>query len=73
MPQDTPAQKALEFAVTGSKKYKGRKGRHCANLLSKLSADLKHRGLSLPTTVKKLLELRTLAGCREQWKKLKKD
>ncbi|XP_078576824.1 uncharacterized protein LOC144862312 [Branchiostoma floridae x Branchiostoma japonicum] len=44
MPQDTPAQKALEYAILGSKRFKARKGRDCVNLLSLLKADLKHRG-----------------------------
>ena len=36
MPENTPAQQALEFAVLGSSKYRSRTGRHCSNLLSLL-------------------------------------
>ena len=53
MPEDTPAQKALEFAVVGSNKYKARKGRHCTNLLSILRADLSDVGLGTLRTPKK--------------------
>ncbi|XP_066294593.1 uncharacterized protein [Branchiostoma lanceolatum] len=70
MPQDTPAQKALEFSTLRSNRYKARKGRHCVNLLSMLKGDLK-RGP--PTTGKKLRELRELARCKDTWKKMKKD
>ncbi|XP_033111648.1 uncharacterized protein LOC117112649 [Anneissia japonica] len=41
MPENTPAQRALEFAVVASNKYQARKGRHYTNLLSTLRADLK--------------------------------
>jgi len=30
---DAPPQNALELPVVGSKNYRGRKGRHCINLL----------------------------------------
>ncbi|XP_078682194.1 uncharacterized protein LOC144916745 [Branchiostoma floridae x Branchiostoma belcheri] len=43
MPQDTPAQKALEFSFLSSKRYKARRGRHCINLLNLLKGDLKRR------------------------------
>ena len=45
MPEDTPAQKALEFAILGANKYKARMGRHCTNLLNVLQTDLKNAGL----------------------------
>ncbi|XP_019625003.1 PREDICTED: uncharacterized protein LOC109470482 [Branchiostoma belcheri] len=61
MPQDTPAQKALEFSFLSSKRYKARRGRHCINLLNLLKGDLKRRKLGPPTTEKKLKELRELA------------
>ncbi|KAI8485272.1 hypothetical protein Bbelb_370190 [Branchiostoma belcheri] len=61
MPQDTPAQKALEFSFLSPKRYKARRGRHCINLLSLLKGDLKRRELGPPTIEKKLNELRELA------------
>ena len=73
MPEDTPAQKALEFAIVGSSKYKARKGRHCTNLLSLLRADLKDAGLGTLRTAKKLKELRMLARNKMQWTQMKKD
>ncbi len=41
MPEETPAQKSLEFAVDGSNKYCGRRGRHCKILFGTLQADLR--------------------------------
>ena len=73
MPEDTPAQKALEFAAVGCNKYKARKGRHCTNLLSILRADLKDAGLGTLRTAKKLRELRMLARDKVQWNQMKKD
>ena len=73
MPEDTPAQKALEFAVVGSNKYKARKGRHCTNLLSILRADLRDVGLGTLITAKNLQELRMLTRDKNQWNKMKKD
>ena len=73
MPEDTPAQKSLEFAVVGSNKYKARKGRHCTNLLSVLRADLKDKGLGTLKTAKRLRELRMLATDKVQWNQMKKD
>ena len=73
MPQETPAQKALEFAISGANKYRARTGRHCTNLLGVLRADLKRAGLGTLASMKKLRELRVLAGNRTQWLKLKKD
>ncbi|KAI8481984.1 hypothetical protein Bbelb_402850 [Branchiostoma belcheri] len=73
MPQDTPAQKALEFSFLSSERYKARSGRHCINLLSLLKGDLKCRGLGPPTTEKKLKELRELARQKTRWKEMKKD
>ena len=51
MPEDTPAQKDLEFAVVGYNKYKACKGQHSRNLLSLPQADLKNAGLG---TLRKL-------------------
>ena len=44
MPENTPAQQALEFAVLGSSKYRSHTGRYCSNLLSLLRADLREAG-----------------------------
>ena len=41
MPEDTPAQKALEFTLVGSDKFKACKAQHYTNLLSLLQADAK--------------------------------
>lgn len=73
MPTDTPAQKALEFAVVGANKYKARKGRHCTNLLSLLRSDLKDTGLGTLRSGKNLKELRLHAKDKKQWIKWKKD
>ena len=73
MPENTPAQMALEFAVIGAKKYKGRRGRHCTNLLSKLRSDLKESGLGTLKTAKQLRELRASAGERARWMEMMKD
>ena len=73
MSEDTPAQKALEFAIIGSNKYKARKGRHCTNLLSVLRTDLKDMGLGTLRSAKRLRELRMLARNKVQWNHMKKD
>ena len=73
MAEDTPAQKALEFAVTGSQKYKARRGRHCTNLLSMLRSDLKDNGLGNLKTLKQLRELRMHAKDKTNWNLKKKD
>ena len=73
MPEDTPAQRALEFAVLGADRYKARTGRHCTNLLSVLRTDLKDAGLGTLRSSKKLRELRKQAQDKSQWLKLKKD
>ena len=73
MPTDTPAQKALEFAVVGANKYKARKGRHCTNLLSLLRSDLKDTRLGTLRSGKNLKELRMHARDKKQWIKWKKD
>ena len=71
MPTDTPAQRALEFAIVGANKYKARKGRHCTNLLSLLRSDLKNAGLGTLNSGKKLKELRMHAKDKAQWVKWK--
>jgi len=73
MPEDTPAQQSLEFAVDGSNKYRGRRGRHCKNLFSTLQADLKEAKLGTLKSKKKLKELRVLAEDKVKWIQLKKD
>ena len=73
MPETTPAQQAMEFALFGSKKYRSRTGRHCSNLLSLLRADLKEAGLGTFKSKKKLQELRLLAKDKRRWRKAKKD
>jgi hypothetical protein len=73
LPEDTPAQKALKFAAVASYKYKARKGRHCTNLLSILSADLRDVGLGTLIPAKKLWELKTLARDKVQGIKMKKN
>ncbi len=73
MPENTPAQQALEFAVLGSNKYRSRTGRHCSNLLSLLRADLKEVGFGTLRSKKKLQELRMLAKDKRQWRMAKKD
>jgi hypothetical protein len=73
MPEDTPAQRALDFAVIGASKYKARRGRHTTNLLSLLRSDLKEFGLGTLKTRKRLGELRTLAVDKTQWPKAKRD
>ena len=47
MPNDTPAQLSLQFAVAGSNQYRGRVGRHNANLFDVLQSDLKEKGVKL--------------------------
>jgi len=73
MPVDTPAQRALDFAVIGASKYKARRGRHTTNLLSLLRSDLKEYGLGTLKTRKRLGELRRLALDKTHWPKAKRD
>ena len=61
MPENTPAQQALEFAVLGSSKYRSCRGRHCSNLLSLLQADLREAGFGTLRLKKKLREFGMLA------------
>ena len=56
---DTPAQKALEFAVSGSQAYQARQGRHCT--LGTIRADLKKAGLGPLRTARQLHCLQQLA------------
>ena len=61
MPQDTPAQLALQFSVDGSQIYKGRRGRHQTNLVDTITSDLKHHHLALQSA-HDIHTLRTLIG-----------
>ena len=72
MDRSAPAQNALQYAVEGAKKYKGRRGRHTTNLLDTLKADIKHRNLNLHNTID-LEILRRAADDRARWREMKKD
>ena len=72
MDRSAPAQNALQYAVEGAKKYKGRRGHHTTNLLDTLKADIKHRNLNLRNTID-LEILRRAADDRARWREMKKD
>ena len=72
MPQDTPSHFALQFAVDGSRTYKGRCGRHQTNLVDAITSDLKHHHLAL-CSAHDIHTLRTLATDKALWKSMEKD
>ena len=72
MPQDTPAQLALQLAVDGSRIYKGRRGGHQTNLVDTITSDLKHHHLAL-RSAHDIHTLRTLATDKALWKSMEKD
>ena len=67
MDPDTPAQRALDFAVTGSQAYQARQGRHCTNILGTIRADLKQAGLGPLHTARQLHCLRQRAHDKARW------
>ena len=68
MDPDTPAQRALDFAVSGSQAYQARQGRHCTNLLGTIRADLKQAGLGPLRTARQLDHcLRQRAHDKARW------
>ena len=67
MDPDTPAQRALDFAVSGSQAYQARQGRHCTNLLGTIRADLKQAGLGPLRTARQLHCLRQRAHDKARW------
>jgi hypothetical protein len=73
MPEDIPAQRALEFALLGARKYRTRRGPHCINLLSVLLGDLKKAGIGTLKSRMDLRKLRILAEDKTQWATAKKD
>ena len=72
MLQDNPAQLALQFAVDGSRIYKGRRGRHQTNLVDTITSDLKHHHLALQSA-HNIYTLTTLAADKTLWKSMGKD
>ena len=72
MDQNAPAQNALQYAIEGAKKYRGRCGHHTTNLLDILKAEIMERNLNLHNTTDLEL-LRSAAAdrarCREIMKK----
>ncbi len=73
MAQNTPAQRAIEFAINGSRKYQGRRGRHCMNLIETIQADVRQAGLVTLRTTTQLNRLRRLAEDKDSWRAKKKD
>ena len=61
---NSPAQKALQFALVGSNKYQAQRGRHWANLLEQIRSDVKLAGLGPLRTGKHLNNLRHVAEDR---------
>ena len=72
MPQDTPAQLAIHFAVVGSQIHKIRHGRHQTNLLDTVRTDLKHHQLALKCA-DDIQTLRALANDKATWRSMGKD
>jgi hypothetical protein len=70
MPEETPAQRALEFALLGASKYKARRRHQCIHLLSML-CDLKKAGLGTLKSRMELMKLRISAEDKRQWTKAK--
>ena len=58
MNQVTPAQKALEYAVIGAKKYQSRRGRHSTNQLETIRSEVNKAGLGPLQNEKQLQNLR---------------
>ena len=71
MPQDTPAQLALHFAVEGSQIQKGGRGRHQTNLLDTIKSDLKHHQIALKC-VDDIKTVRALANDKATWRSMGK-
>ena len=67
--ENCPALLALRFAVEGSKKYKGRVGRHRCNLLDTLRDDLKTRHMMLRNVID-FENIKHIASDRVKWRKL---
>ena len=67
MDMKSPAQKSLEFALTGSTKYRARSGRHCSNLLEQLRADMRLRQKGQLRIMRQLSLLRPKAQNKHTW------
>ena len=67
MDQNAPAQRALQYAVEGTKMYSGRCGHHTTNLLDILKVDIKHREMKLPN-INDLELLRSAAADKASWR-----
>ena len=71
MPEESLAQKSMEFTVIGSNSYQAPRSRYCPNLRVKLQADFQNTGLGAPISGKWLEELLTLAKERADWFQIK--
>ena len=67
--ENCPGLLALRFAVEGSKRYKGRVGRHRCNLLDTLRDDLKTRHMMLRNVID-FENIKHIASDRVKWRKL---
>ena len=66
-PENTPAQLALSYTITGGTEHKSRRGRHQINLFNVIQKDLDVRNLSM-NDMSELIELRIFAKNRKIWK-----
>ncbi|KAL6459666.1 hypothetical protein MHYP_G00314250 [Metynnis hypsauchen] len=74
MEMETPARRALEFAVVGAKeRYQGRRGRHCTNLLELIRADIKQAGLGPLQSRSHLNKIAKAAQDSSRWRSVLKD
>ena len=67
MDRNSPAQRALQYAVEGAQMYSGRRGRHTTNLLDILKADMKQREMNL-RNINDLELLRSAAADKARWR-----
>ena len=67
LPENSPAQSSLCFAVDCMNKLPGRIGRHRVNLLQIIRSDLNVRGIEL-NVYKDIVKLRELASDRQHWR-----
>ena len=72
MPSESPPQRALEFAIVGSKKLVSRRGRHQTNLFEALKCETKNKLESKLDSKTSLEKIRGIARNEKIWNEPKK-
>ena len=67
LPEDSPGQCALHFAVVESQQYQARRGRHCTNLLDVLRSDLQTASIHLKTS-EDYRKVKEIAQDKHKWR-----